>query len=180
MAGTPANTMVWSDADVYVGDTDAVDPVDADAAFGVTWDLVGHLDGDAGFTDSIDEDVNDLYAWGALMRTTRKNFKMTRGFTVLEDNAVTRELLWPGSTAAKLYIPRPQRIKIAFETRDGDKTLRFISAYEAECGWDGDINWNEADLTKFSVLATIYPDTTDTSSLGGALLWNRQSNYDGS
>lgn len=178
MAGDPQNTMLWADADMYVGATSATNPADADSAFPGEWDLVGHLDGDAGFTDSIDEEVNDHNAWGALVRTSRRNFKLTRGFSALEDNDVTRELLWPGSTAEKLYVPRPKRIKIGFETRDGDKVLRYISAYQAECAWDGDVNWNEADLTKFPILATIYPDTSDVNALGGSLLWNRQSNYD--
>lgn len=178
MAGDPDNTMVWADADVYVGDTDAAVPADANTEFGVDWDLVGLLSGDAGFTDSIEEEVNDLYAWGSLVRTTRRNFKLTRGFSVLEDNETTRELLWPGSTSEKLYQPRPKRIRIAFETRDGDKTLRYIAAYQAEVGWDGDVTWSEADLTTFPLLATIYPDTTDTNALGGAALWIRQANYD--
>ncbi|MFV0315446.1 MAG: hypothetical protein ACK5O2_00595 [Microthrixaceae bacterium] len=174
MAGNPDNASIWADADVYVGDTDATDPADIDTAFGATWDLVGLLNGDAGFTDAIEEDVQDHYGWGVHVRTSRRNFKLTRGFTVIEDNDVTRELLWPGSTAAKLYQPRPQRIKIAFETRDGAKKLRYISAFEAEVGWDGDINWSEAELTAFPLIATIYPDVSDTNALGGALLWNRQ------
>lgn len=178
MAGDPSNASIWADADVYVGPTTASVPSDADTAFGVDWDLVGLLNGDAGFTDSVDEDVTDHYAWGLLVRTSRKNFKLTRGFTVIEDNEVTRDLLWPGSTASKLYQPRPKRIRIAFETRDGTKTLRYIAAYQAEVGWDGDINWSEADLTAFPLIATIYPDTADTNALGGSALWIRQSNYD--
>lgn len=161
MAGDPANVALWADADVYVGDTDATDPADVDTEFGVEWELVGLLNGDDGFTDTRDEDVNDHFAWGGiLVRTSRKNFKFTRKFTALEYNDVTRDLLWPGSSTGELVVPKPQlnRKKIAFETREGDVVHRLISKYQAEISVDGDVNTNETDLTQYPLVATIYPD----------------------
>lgn len=166
MSGDPSNATVWPDADVYVGATDAVNPADADTAFGITWDLVGLLDGDAGFVQNRSEDVSDLFAWGGIIvRTTRRNFKQTISFTALEDNEVTRDLIWPGSEPGELVVPRPARIKIAFEMREGDTVKRLISAYEAEVSVNGDINDNETDLTKYELIATIFPDTSESPAV---------------
>lgn len=158
MGGTPANATLWPDADVYVGATTATDPADVDTAFGGTWDLVGLLDGDAGFAHSREEEVNDRFAWGGiLVRTTRKNFKYTVKFTPLEWNTTVRDLVFPDSPTGTIVVPRPKRIKIAFETREDDKVRRLISAYQAECAVDGDIEDKEDDLTKYSLIATIFP-----------------------
>jgi hypothetical protein len=161
MSGDPSNATVWPDADVYIGPTTAINPASIDDDFPGTWDLCGLLDGDAGFAQSRNEDVGDKYAWGGiLVRTTRQHFKQTVKFTALEDNDTTRELIWPGSTAGSIVVPRPARVKIAFEMREGDVIRRLISSYQAEVTVDGDIVDTEGDLTKYQLLATIFPDTT--------------------
>lgn len=167
MAGDPTRASLWPDADVYVGDVDATDPADVDTEFGGDWELVGLLDGDAGFVHSRNEDTNDLFAWGgSLVRRSRQHFKATAVFTALEDNDTTRDLIWPGSSAGTLVVPRPNRIKIAFETREGDKVRRLISAYQAEVTVNSDITDKEQDLTKYELLATIFPDvSTDPPTL---------------
>lgn len=159
MAGNPSNATVWPDADVYVAPLGATNPADVDTPFGVAWSLVGLLDGDAGFTQSREEERNDRFAWGGiLVRTTRRNFKLTQTFTALEDNDTTRSLIWPGSTGGNLVVPRPERIKIAFETREGDTVRRRISAYQAEVEINGDITDSEAEITRYELMATIFPD----------------------
>lgn len=161
MAGDINNASFWADADVYVGALDAVDPTDIDAVFGVGWEQVGLLDGDAGFTFSRDEEKTDHYAWGGIIvRTRRRNFKQTISFTALEDNEVTRGLIWPGSPVGELVVPRPAQVKLALEMREGDKKRRLITAKYAEIEVDGDINENEADLTQYALLATVYPDAS--------------------
>lgn len=168
MSGDPGNVALWADADVYTGPTSATDPADVDTAFGGDWDLVGLLDGDDGFTQARDEDVNDHFAWGGiLVRTSRRNFKETVKFSALEYNDVTRDLIWPDSPPGELVVPHPKRIKIAFETREGDVTHRLISAYQAEVAVDGDINVNETDLSKYQLVATIYPTS-------GGVIFNEQ------
>lgn len=170
MAGDPSKATIWPDADVYIGDTDAEDPATIDDPFPAAWSLVGLLDGDAGFPQSREEESADHYAWGGiLVRTSRRNFKLTVGFTALEDNATTQALIWPGSTATELFVPRPIRTKIAFEMREGDTTKRLISAYEAEVAVNGDIVDNEADITRYELLATIFPSASGQ-------LFNVQSN----
>lgn len=159
MAGNPEMASLWPDADVYTAPLGTALPATVADVFPAGWDLVGLLDGEEGFTHARDESVDDLFAWGGiLVRRSRRNFKATVSFTALEDNDVTRDLIWPGSTATSIVVPVPQRILIAFETREGDKVQRLISAYQAEVEVSGDIVDKESDLTKYPLIATIYPD----------------------
>ena len=86
---------------------------------------------------------------------------------MLEDNATTRSLIWPGSTDTQIIVPRPARIKLAFETREGDIVKRLITAQYAEVSLDGDVQENETDLTAYSLVATIFPTAEK-------VLFNRQ------
>lgn len=163
MSGDPSLASNWPDADVYVAPLDTELPATVDDPFPAGWDAVGLLDGEAGFVQAREEEKNDFYAWGgALVRTTRRNFKQTVTFTALEDNETTRALIWPGSEAGELVVPRPERVLIAFELREGEKVKRLISAYQAEIEINGDITDNESDLTRYELIATIFPDTTTT------------------
>lgn len=168
MAGDPTNASLWTDADVYVGPLSAPLPATVDDPFSSEWGLVGLLDGDEGFTESRDEDTDDKYAWGGiLVRTSRAHFKLTKSFTVLEDNPTTRSLIWPGSTDTQIIVPKPARVLLAFETREGDAVKRLITAQYAEVDLDGDVQENETDLTAYSLVATIFPTA-------GKVLFNRQ------
>lgn len=159
MAGNPELASLWPDADVYTAPLGTSLPATVDDDFPAGWDLVGLLDGEEGFAHSREESVEDLFAWGGvLVRRSRRNFKATVKFVALEDNDVTRELIWPGSSATSIVVPTPQRILIAFEAREGAKVQRLISAYQAEVEVDGDIVDNESALTKYGLIATIYPD----------------------
>ena len=165
MAGDPSNARLWADADVYVSfDTSASDPTDIDTPFGPEWELVGILNGDDGFTESREEETTDHYGWGGmLLRTGRRNFKLTRTFTALESNEVTYRLRYPGSTSTQIVAPsgnRIERVKVAFETVDGDIKRRVISAFEAEITVDGDVTENESDISAITFVATIFPDSS--------------------
>lgn len=159
MSGDPTKASLWADADVYVGPTDAPDPADVDTDFGPEWGLVGLLDGEAGFVHARSEDEGDFFAWGGvLVRTSRRNFKQTVAFTALEDNETTRGLIWPGqSTETALYVPRPEPVKLALEKREGDRVHRLITANHAVIKLNADVTESESDLTKYELLATIYP-----------------------
>lgn len=169
MAGDPLQANLWTEADVYVTTNLAATlPANANTAFGVDWSLVGLLDGDDGFPESRDEDTDDKYAWGGqIVRTSRAHFKLTKAFTALEDNATTRALLWPGSTDTQIKIPRPAKVLIAFEVREGTKVRRLISAGYAEVVLDGDHGENETDLESATFQATIFPAS-------GGVLFTRQ------
>lgn len=160
MSGDPTNARLWADADVYVAfDTEAPNPSDASDPFGEEWDLIGLLDGEEGFVESREEEVNDHFAWGGiLMRTSRRNFKLMKSFTAFEHNDTTRRLRWPGSDPGEIKVPRPERIKIAFETREGGRVHRLISAFEAEVVPDGDFTENESDPASLAFASTIFPD----------------------
>lgn len=162
MAGDPSNAALWTDADVYVGPLSAVNPASANDPFGSDWGLVGLLDGDDGMPESRDEDTDDKFAWGGiLVRTSRAHFKLTKSFSVLEDNPTTRSLIWPGSSETEIVVPVPVPVKVAFEVRDSGtgKIKRLITRLHAIVEVDGDVDQNETDLTKVTLVATIYPDS---------------------
>lgn len=170
MGGTPANASVWAEADVYISSNlSATLPANASTPFGVDWTLVGLLDGSDGFEETRDEEKKDHFAWGGiLVATTRKNFKLTKKFSVLEDNAATRSLIWPGSSTTEIVVPQPANIKIAFETRSGGKVKRLIARNSAQVDVDGSIKEGEEDLAKATLVATIFPD-------GDGVLFDRQA-----
>lgn len=170
MAGDPTKANLWTDADVYVSwNLAAALPADAETPFGADWKLIGLLDGDEGFPETRDEDTDDKFAWGGIIvRTSRQHFKLTKSFTALEDNEWTRKLVWPGSTETQIKVPKPERVLVAFETREGDKVRRLATALYAECSLDGDHGENETDLESATIACTIFP----TSS---GVLFNRQA-----
>lgn len=158
MAGNPENAALWAEADVYVAPLSTDLPVEGTVDWPIAWGLVGLLSGDDGITTARSQDVADLFAWGGiLVRTSRKNFKLTKKFSALEDNTVTRDLIWPNSPPGQIIVPRPKDVLIGFETREAGKTHRLITAARAQVDVDGDIVENETDLTKYELLATIYP-----------------------
>jgi hypothetical protein len=167
MAGDPNNAAVWANADVYVGALDAVNPT-AGADFGGTWDLVGLLDGEAGFTENMSQESTDHFAWGGiLVATTRKNFKLTRSFTALEDNETVMDLVYPGNTlvfdadgyAGDLLVPdMGTQFKIAFQTRTGDTIKRVISKNYAQIDERGESSEGEDNLASRPITVAIYPD----------------------
>lgn len=159
MSGDPDKASIWGDADVYVADVDGATPANIDTPFGLDWDLVGLLDGDAGFEESRSQDSSDFFAWGGLLvRTSRRNFKLTRKFVALEENAVTLGLVWPGSGQGERRVPKVHRVKLGFETTDGDKKKRVITRRYAEISEIGTIKDSESELTKLEITVDIYPD----------------------
>jgi len=161
MGGNAANASVWAEADVYIAPLGTAIPASVTTPFGAGWLQVGLLDGGDGFEESRSEDKKDLFAWGGLLvATPRKNFKLTKKFSALEDNTTTRSLIWPGSTSAVLSVPKPANIMIAFETRSGGKVKRVISRNYVQVDLDGSIKDGEEDLTKATLVATIFPDAS--------------------
>ena len=159
MSGDPDKASIWGDADVFVADPDATTPASVDVPFSGEWDLVGLLDGDAGFEESRSQDSSDFFAWGGLLvRTSRRNFKLTRKFVCLEENAVTLGLVWPGSELGERRVPVRRLVKLGFETTDGDKVKRVITRRHAEVAEVGTIKDSESELTKLEITVDIYPD----------------------
>lgn len=158
MAGDPTNAALWAEADVFVAPVGSTLPTDVDAPFPAAWTPVGLLSGEDGFVTSREQDSSDHYAWGGLIvRRGRGPFKLTKTFTVLEDNPTTRSLIWPGSPAGEIVVPRPVPVLLGFETREGAKVHRLITALYAEVDVAGDVTENESDLTSVELAATIFP-----------------------
>lgn len=171
MAGDPINAALWTDADVLVAPLGSPIPANAAAAFSGAWTRVGLLDGDAGADHNRSVNKDDKFAWGQiLVRTSRKNFKLELGFTMLEYNDATRSIIWPGSSATRLKVPTPTPILLALELREGNRTRRLITALHAECDVDS-YNESENDLAKFPVKASIFPN-------GDKELWIPQDTLD--
>lgn len=170
MSGDPSKASLWADADVYLADDLTVaNPATVDAAFGVGWGLVGLLNGEDGIEEGREEDKSDYFAWGGiLVRTSRKNFKMTKKFTALEDNPLVRRLVYPGSTATQIVVPKQGFHKLAFEVREGDRIERLITRYRAQVDEVGTIKDAEDDLKAYEITAVIFPDA-------GGVLFDRQS-----
>lgn len=168
MAGDPKNAAVWANADVYIGGLDANIPTGGEP-FDDTWDLVGLLSGDDGFTEKMANDSTDFYAWGGiLIATTRKNFKLTRAFTAYEDNPTVFDLWYPGHEVVfdgeggyegDLLVPDLQaKFMIGFETRTGNTIKRAVSKFYAQVDDRGDNKEGESDLASRPVTVAIYPD----------------------
>lgn len=171
MAGDTTLAEYWPDADVLVAPIGSAVPATIDDDFDGDWDIVGLLDGEAGFNETRDEDVEDKFAWGGiLVRTTRKNFILSKSFTALEYNPVTRGLIYPGSGEGEIVVPRPAARMVAFQTEGltvaGDVVRRrLITANYAEITFDGDRAEVEDDITRNPFMVKIFPDATESPAV---------------
>lgn len=160
MSGNNDKAAIWGDADVLTAPLGSPLPATLDDPFPAAWNLVGLLDGEDGFGESRSVDREDHSAWGGrLVRTSSRNFVLTRTFTALEENATTTGLVYPGSDDGHIRIPERHLFLIAFVTYDGpDRVKRLITPKYAEVDEVGDVTENEAELRKFELTVKIYPD----------------------
>lgn len=165
MSRDPGNVNIWQDARIWTATgsgarpalpTDASTPVDED-----DWFELGILDGDAGIGEERSSDETEHFGWGiGLIKIGNKNFKLSRTFSALEDNDTTRGILWPGSTATALYMPKPVYRYLGFETvSDLGVTERLWTVKPARLSVPGN-NRNESDITKLEITANIFGDGT--------------------
>lgn len=161
MARNPDNAKIWEDARVFLSDatTRPALPADVDEEFATGWNETGILDGDDGFSEERGSDETKHYGWGVgLIKVGGKNYELSRTFSPLEDNEQVRGLVWPGSTATKLKLPKPVYRWIAFEnTSDFGEVERLISIKRARI-WVPNNNRNESDITKWEVQAMFFAD----------------------
>ena len=161
MANDPTNVAVYDNADIYVAPLGSTIPANASTAFNGSWSLAGIVDGDAGMALAHSADKTNYHDWnGLLTKVSRKNELVQFKFTVVEDNAVTRGIIWPGSGAGVISRRVPANIMLAFETREGGKIKRFVTTQYAQVDIDGDITMGNADPTKFGLVATIFPNAS--------------------
>lgn len=167
MAGSVKNAAVWTEGDVYIGKPDATIPMGG-APFGPEWDLVGLLNGEDGFTESIETESSEHYAWGGvLVAVTNSKFKLTRQFTAFEDNETMFDLWYPGHDVTfgaegeyegDVNVPDlSTQFKIAFETRTGGILKRVVSRNYAQLTERGESQESETEIASRQATVTIFP-----------------------
>lgn len=163
MANDPSLAELWPNADVLVAPLGTAIPATVDDPWHANWKYVGCLDGDAGFPLARAVEKSDKFFWGGgLLRSTRKNFKLTQKFTAFEGgNVVVAGLAWPGSdlSTGVLKVPTPERILVAFELREGAKKKRLITEYQAEVDLIGEVKDAESEVTAQEFEVTFFPSS---------------------
>ncbi|UVK63534.1 major tail protein [Arthrobacter phage Janeemi] len=171
MSGDAKNTQLWNGADVFIAPLGTAGPDDTVTAWAASWDAVGLLDGEEGFTEARDQDTSEHYAWGGnLYRRTVSKHKRSFKFVALEDNDVVFDLVNPGSdrtTAAgvrtsKIKAPvAGQKFAIGFELRDNGRIKRRIAKI-AEVSEVAEIKESESDPTVFEITVLVFPESDGT------------------
>lgn len=161
MARNPDNVNIWQDARVWTAPGSAARPTlptDADTAVLETaWFEFGILDGDDGFGEERSMDETEHFGWGiGLIKIGTKNFALKRTLSALEDNETTRSVLWPGSTASKLVMPKPVSLWLGFDTvSDTGKVERLWTTRPSRLTVPNN-NRNESDITKLEITANVF------------------------
>ncbi|MGI5222172.1 Ig-like domain-containing protein [Nocardia sp. CA-290969] len=173
MGGQPANVDIWDSADVWIhratkpnGDPwtlAEIRPASVEQAFdavtGAEWELVGLLNGENGFAETVafDESAYNAWGYGEILKSYR-NRRLQRVFTALERNSVTEYLESPGDTEEYVVDAKPARVFIGFEVRtDVGKVKRRISTVPATVMSGGRTD-NEQDMAAVEYTASIFPD----------------------
>lgn len=193
MEGNAQNAAVWSNGYVLVAPADADIP-ESGADFGSEWETVGYLNGEEGFTETIDVETNDHYAWGGvLLATTKSNFKLTKSFTALENNKVVMDLVYPGNTVTfdgdggfegTINVPQLQdEFRVAFVNRTGTERSgrtekRFVSAGHAMVDERGEAQDSETELASRELTVAFYPGETDEETGEKPLVYTWQGPID--
>jgi hypothetical protein len=171
MAGIPANVQsrLWSEADVllWLGSTP---PTEADLPEAITdpfdtgdekWGFLGLLVGESGLEQNRNWDEKKITAWGyGVVAAPVKDFVLETKVSALEDNAVMQKIMWPGSTATSIVVPKPLYAHYALEKRTatGGKH-RAISAERGKF-WVPTIKDAEGDAPPREVTVTAFPSPT--------------------
>jgi hypothetical protein len=174
--GETANASVWAEGDVLIGAEDATIPENGEPFDMAEWAYVGFLSGEDGFTESIETESSNHFAWGGhLLATTRSNFFLTRNFTAYEDNETVYDLVYPGHDVdfsggdgtfeGDINVPDLQaKFRVAFVTRTGDTIKRFISRNYAQVQERGDKQESETELARRQLTVAIYPGDPDSET----------------
>jgi hypothetical protein len=172
--GDPNNAAVWSGADVFIGALTATNPADG-VEFNVTtgstnWTFLGILDGSAGMAEAQANDSTDFPGWGwGVVATSRKNLKITKTVTALEDNPVVIGLAYD---ASGLTVTAPNytgdlaardlnaKLKVGFQIVQGTNIKRLITKNYAQIDTLGDATEGEDSLASRQITFGIYPDSS--------------------
>ncbi len=171
MAGNAANVKLWSEADVFVYDSEttvfptADIPDDGDAPIVIAaakWQYLGMLVGDAGIEQTREWDEKDIPAWGyGTIIIARKDFKSTVKVSALEDNAIVEKIINPGSTATSIVVPHPISRFFAVEKRNASGDVnRLISCAPADI-WVPNLKDVEGDANVKEITIRVFPNSAE-------------------
>ncbi|RVW06226.1 hypothetical protein [Rhodococcus spongiicola] len=126
---------IWDEAEVYlidaseVTDIAALVPAGTDVELDITWlqGFVGLLDAGKGIPVNPSVEITHYDGYGhARYRSKAKKGTVATGFTALEDNAVTRKVVLPGSTEGKVGAPKNLRFYTCYVSRDEDIATEIL------------------------------------------------------
>lgn len=111
------------------------------------WEEVGLVSADEGIPLSPDIEVMEYDAFGhPRFRVKLRKGKLDTGFTMLEDNEVTRSVALPGSAANKIGIPKDVQIYVLYRVVDEDRGLVWVSERPGAAQVTGATGFVEGEL----------------------------------
>jgi hypothetical protein len=126
----PDLSRIWDEAETWVierkdvpsGDITPFLPTGVDDDLeGLGWEHVGLLDASAGIPVTPEIEITHFDAFGhSRYRSKARKGSLTTAFTALEDNAVTRKFVLPGSASNKIGAPKSVYFWILYVLRDED------------------------------------------------------------
>lgn len=171
MAGDVSNVPIWPEADIYIDTSlSATMPTDVSSSWGTGWSPVGLLNGQEGTTETREQETTNHFAWGnILVRRIQSQHQRTWTFICLEDNDTVFSLVNPGSpspttdtsglTTRNIMVPKPTKINIGMEFRDGDQLKRrFTDNSTAELSTVAERTESETGVGSYNVTVVLYPD----------------------
>ena len=118
----PDEAEVWLALKSDVSNISSMVPNDANADLeAIGWEFCGYLDEKKGISLNPSIEVKKFNAFGhPKFRVKLKNGEVETGFTILEENAVTRKIVLPGSAANKIGAPKDVQIYVLYRVIDKD------------------------------------------------------------
>lgn len=125
----PDKAEVWLALKDDVTDITAMIPTAPDADLeALGWDFSGLVDDKKGMPVDPSIEVKEYDAFGhPVFRTKLRKGKLKTGFTVFEDNEVTRKIVLPGSAGDKIGAPKDVQIYVLYRFVDEDRTRVWVS-----------------------------------------------------
>jgi hypothetical protein len=149
------------------------------------WGFTGLIDDKKGIPLDPSIEVKDYDAFGhPVFRRKLRNGKLNTGFTVLENNAVTKKIVLPGSASNKIGIPKDIQVYVLYRFVDEDRQTCWVQLTPAAAELkshggiiDGELSWAEITLHHttdanndvFQVVDASSDDVTKTFTIPGGV-----------
>ena len=154
MPVNPDATVIPDKAEVWVAHK--ADVTDIESMYPATptedlaplgWSLVGIVDAAEGIPLEPDIEVKEYDGFGyPRFRVKLRKGKLDTGFTVLEDNAVTRRIVLPGSAPNKIGTPKDVQIYVLYRYVDEDRSYVWVSERPGAAQVTGSTGIKEGEL----------------------------------